>query len=180
MRTSCSRPSVRTANERYTSSGFRSPRVARCRSSTIPPSPDTPTSRCRQSSVDSPTENTREDQRDGHLKSPDFLNAEKYPYLTFKSKRVEATDDNHGRLIGDLTIRDVTKEVALDVEYACNQPHFINARPTGPAIVFDFQGGKKVSFGLRGIGTGLNASLNLFVIGMNIDGLFLCRVFLLI
>jgi len=62
--------------------------------------------------------NTREAQRDIHLKSPDFLNAEKYPYLSFKSKRIEKIDDTHGRVIGDLTIRDVTKEVALDVEYA--------------------------------------------------------------
>ena len=62
--------------------------------------------------------NTRETQRDSHLKSPDFLNAEKYPHLSFKSKRIEKIDDSHGRVIGDLTIRDVTKEVALDVEYA--------------------------------------------------------------
>jgi len=62
--------------------------------------------------------NTREAQRDGHLKSPDFLNADKYPYLTFKSKRIEKTDATHGRMIGVLTIRDITKEVVLDVEYS--------------------------------------------------------------
>ena len=61
--------------------------------------------------------NTREEKRDAHLKSPDFFDAEKYPYLTFKSKRVEVKNATHARLIGDLTIRDVTKEVALDVEY---------------------------------------------------------------
>src|SRR3990172_6019292 len=61
--------------------------------------------------------NTREAQRDGHLKSPDFLNAEQYPSLTFKSKRVEKTDSEHGRIVGDLTIRDVTREVVLDTEY---------------------------------------------------------------
>jgi polyisoprenoid-binding protein YceI len=61
--------------------------------------------------------NTREEKRDAHLKSPDFFDAEKYPYLTFKSKRVEVKDATHARLIGALTIRDVTKEVALDVEY---------------------------------------------------------------
>ena len=60
---------------------------------------------------------TREAQRDGHLKSPDFLNAEKYPSLTFKSKRAEKTDSEHGRIVGDLTIRDVTREVVLDTEY---------------------------------------------------------------
>ena len=62
--------------------------------------------------------NTREEKRDAHLKSPDFLDVDKYPYLTFKSKRVEKIDDSHGRIIGDLTIRDVTKEVVLETEYA--------------------------------------------------------------
>ena len=61
--------------------------------------------------------NTGDAQRDGHLRSPDFLDVEKYPYLTFKSKRVEVIDDRHARLVGDLTIRDVTREVTLDVEY---------------------------------------------------------------
>lgn len=61
--------------------------------------------------------NTRDAKRDGHLASPDFLNAEQYPYLTFKSKRVERIDDTRARIVGDLTIRDVTKEVVLDVEY---------------------------------------------------------------
>lgn len=68
--------------------------------------------------IDAASINTREAQRDGHLKSPDFLYAEKYPYLTFRSKRIDVLDSNHGRVIGDLTIRDVTKEVVLDVEYA--------------------------------------------------------------
>lgn len=62
--------------------------------------------------------NTGDGQRDAHLKSADFLNVEKYPYLTFKSKKVEVLDANHARLIGDLTIRDITHEVVLDVEYA--------------------------------------------------------------
>ena len=61
--------------------------------------------------------NTREEQRDRHLHSSDFLDVENYPVLTFKSKRVEQDDANSGRLIGDLTIRSVTKEVTLDVEY---------------------------------------------------------------
>jgi polyisoprenoid-binding protein YceI len=61
--------------------------------------------------------NTREEQRDAHLRSPDFLNVEQYPYLTFKSKRVELINERQARLIGDLTIRDVTKEVVLDVVF---------------------------------------------------------------
>ena len=68
--------------------------------------------------IDAASLNTRMEQRDAHLKSADFLNVAEYPYITFKSKRVEVLDDHHGRIIGDLTVRDVTKEVVLDVEYA--------------------------------------------------------------
>ncbi len=60
---------------------------------------------------------TRDEKRDGHLRSPDFFDVEKYPYITFKSKRGEQLSENHGKMYGDLTIRDVTKEVALDVEF---------------------------------------------------------------
>ena len=62
--------------------------------------------------------NTREPKRDGHLRSPDFLNAEQYPQLTFKSTRIEPFDDHHAKIYGDLTIRDLTREVTLDTEYA--------------------------------------------------------------
>jgi len=55
--------------------------------------------------------------RDAHLRSDDFFNAEKFPTITFKSKRVELLDANHAKVYGDLTIRDVTKEVVLDTEY---------------------------------------------------------------
>lgn len=61
--------------------------------------------------------NTRDAQRDGHLKSPDFLNADAYPYLTFKSAKVNVVDSHHAKLTGDLTIRDVTRPVILEVEY---------------------------------------------------------------
>ncbi len=68
--------------------------------------------------IDAASINTREPKRDGHLRSPDFLNAEQYPYLTFKSKRIEPVDENHAKIVGDLTIRDITQEVVLDTEYA--------------------------------------------------------------
>jgi polyisoprenoid-binding protein YceI len=62
--------------------------------------------------------NTREAQRHAHLKSPDFLDVDKYPYIVFRSKRIEMTGENRGHVTGDLTIKDVTKEVVLDVDYA--------------------------------------------------------------
>ena len=61
---------------------------------------------------------TGDEKRDGHLRSPDFFDVESYPYITFKSTRVERFDEQHGKLYGDLTIRDVTKPVTLDIEYA--------------------------------------------------------------
>lgn len=68
--------------------------------------------------IDASSINTREAQRDGHLMSPDFLNVETYPYLTFKSMQVEKVNENHGKIYGDLTIRGVTRPVVLDVEYS--------------------------------------------------------------
>lgn len=68
--------------------------------------------------IDTSSINTRNADRDAHLKSADFLNADDYPTITFVSKRVEQHDANSGQLIGDLTIRGVTKEVTLNVEYA--------------------------------------------------------------
>lgn len=61
---------------------------------------------------------TGESKRDGHLKSPDFLDVENHPHLHFESTRIEVLDDSHGRITGDLTIRGITREVTLDVEYA--------------------------------------------------------------
>jgi polyisoprenoid-binding protein YceI len=59
---------------------------------------------------------TRVEQRDQHLRSPDFFDVERYPALTFTSKRVERSSPGELRVAGDLTIRDVTREVVLEVE----------------------------------------------------------------
>jgi polyisoprenoid-binding protein YceI len=60
---------------------------------------------------------TNSDQRDNHLKSDDFFNAEKFPKIIFKSTSVEKKDDNEYVLHGDITIRDVTKNISLKVEH---------------------------------------------------------------
>ena len=59
---------------------------------------------------------TGNERRDGHLKSDDFFNAEKYPTMMFKSTKVMLGDDGEFMLHGDLTIRDVTKQVVLEGE----------------------------------------------------------------
>ncbi len=60
---------------------------------------------------------TDNEMRDKHIKSDDFFNAEKYPSITFKSKSVKNLGGNKFILIGDLTIRDVTKQVEVPVVY---------------------------------------------------------------
>ena len=86
-------------------------------SGTIEFDPDQPENTTVDVQIVSNSINTREEDRDNHLRSPDFLNAEEYPYLTFKSTAVELTSENTARLTGDLTIRDVTKAIKFEVKY---------------------------------------------------------------
>jgi polyisoprenoid-binding protein YceI len=60
--------------------------------------------------------NTREPQRDEHLRSADFLDVANHPTISFRSKRIAPAGPEHFKLTGDLTIRGVTKEVTFDVE----------------------------------------------------------------
>jgi len=60
---------------------------------------------------------TKNEQRDGHLKSADFFDAEKHPKMSFVSKSVKKISDHEMQVIGSLTLRGVTKEVTLDVIY---------------------------------------------------------------
>jgi polyisoprenoid-binding protein YceI len=67
-----------------------------------------------EAEIDAASIDTRADQRDQHLRSPDFLDVESYPTITFLSRRVEGSSRNPGdefRVIGDLTIRGTTREV---------------------------------------------------------------------
>jgi len=63
------------------------------------------------------TINTGSEQRDNHLRSGDFFLVEQYPTITFKSKRIEPKGGDEYRIIGDITIRGITREVALDATF---------------------------------------------------------------
>jgi polyisoprenoid-binding protein YceI len=63
---------------------------------------------------------TRNADRDGHLKSNDFFDMETYPEITFVSTSVEQVDDGNYRVTGDLAIKGVTKPVTVDFEYTGN------------------------------------------------------------
>src|SRR5215213_2700200 len=62
--------------------------------------------------------NTNNEQRDGHLRTSDFLEADKYPEIIFKSTRVEKLDNENFFVYGDLTLKGITKTVKLNVEYS--------------------------------------------------------------
>jgi polyisoprenoid-binding protein YceI len=68
-----------------------------------------------EATINAASINTRVEKRDQHLKSADFFDVEKYPTLTFKSKRVESAGSGKIKLIGDLTMHGTTREVTLDV-----------------------------------------------------------------
>jgi polyisoprenoid-binding protein YceI len=69
-----------------------------------------------EASIDAASINTRDAQRDAHLKSADFFDVEKFPTLSFKSKRVDRSRDGELAVTGDLTIHGVTREVVFEVE----------------------------------------------------------------
>ncbi|MCX6320611.1 MAG: YceI family protein [Bacteroidia bacterium] len=80
---------------------------------------------------------TNEEKRDGHLKSPDFFDAEKYKKITFVSDSFEKSGDNNlFKLGGNLTIKGITKKVMLDVEFG--------------GIVKDPYGNEKAGFSVNG------------------------------
>jgi len=60
---------------------------------------------------------TGQEQRDGHLRTNDFFDAENYPQVTFQSTSAEQVDDTTYRLTGDLTIKDTTKPIRIDFEH---------------------------------------------------------------
>lgn len=66
--------------------------------------------------VDTSSVDSNHGERDKHLRSDDFLHVSEFPEATFRSKRVEVDDEGEADIIGDLTLRGVTKEITLDVE----------------------------------------------------------------
>jgi polyisoprenoid-binding protein YceI len=68
-----------------------------------------------EATIETGSVDTRVADRDAHLRSPDFFDAAKYPTMTFKSTRVEKAGNGKLKVTGNLTIKDVTKPVVLDV-----------------------------------------------------------------
>ena len=78
---------------------------------------DDPTQTEVEATIQTASVFTNEERRDGHLRSPDFFNAERFPTIVFKSSRIEDAGEGRYKVTGDLTIRDVTREITLDAEF---------------------------------------------------------------
>ncbi len=74
-----------------------------------------PTDAHVEATIQTASIDTGNEKRDEHLRSPDFLDAAKFPTITFTSKRIEKLGDAKWKVIGDLTLHGVTKEVVLDL-----------------------------------------------------------------
>jgi polyisoprenoid-binding protein YceI len=77
----------------------------------------TPLSGAVTAQIDADSIDTNDRQRDAHLRSADFLDVARFPAISFRSTHVNSAGDKRFLLVGELTIRGVTREVALDVEY---------------------------------------------------------------
>ena len=78
--------------------------------------PSDPGKTLLEATIDASTVDTRVEMRDKDLRSPNFLDVEKYPTITFKSKRAESAGAGKLKITGDLTIHGVAREVVLDVD----------------------------------------------------------------
>ena len=78
--------------------------------------PSDPTKSTVEVTIDTSSIDTREQQRDEHLRSADFFDVAHYPTITFKSKKITPAGQEHYKVTGDFTIHGVTREVTLDVE----------------------------------------------------------------
>jgi polyisoprenoid-binding protein YceI len=79
---------------------------------------DDPTKSSASVSIEVASVDTRQPQRDDHLRTNDFFDAATYPKITFVSTSVEKLDEETFRMTGDLTIKNVTKPVVVDFEYS--------------------------------------------------------------
>jgi polyisoprenoid-binding protein YceI len=68
-----------------------------------------------EATIDVTSIDTRQEMRDNHLRSPDFFDAATYPTMRFVSKRIDGDVRRKFRVVGELTIRDITREITLDV-----------------------------------------------------------------
>ena len=100
--------------------------------------------------------NTGVEKRDNHLRSADWFEVDKYPYMTFKSTSIKRTGENQFLAVGDLTIKDVTKQVELPITMLGIKdiPEPMQEMLAGVKRVASFEGGGELDRRDFGVGVG--------------------------
>ena len=86
--------------------------------------------------IDTNSIDTNDAQRDGHLKSADFFDTEKYPTIQFEGESLQKTEENNYKLLGNLTIKGITRPLTLDMGFAGRVPKdpFGNTKRFWPCV----------------------------------------------
>jgi polyisoprenoid-binding protein YceI len=98
--------------------GHQGPRPVQRHRGQRPPDFENPSASTAELIIQVASIDTRNEQRDGHLRTNDFFDAPNYPQIIFRSTSAEKLDDERFRLTGDLSIKETTKPVTIDFEYA--------------------------------------------------------------
>ncbi len=133
--------------------------------------PDRPTSLAVEVKIDATSCWTGEPARDNHLRNEDFLHCERFPEIRFKSARTAQVGPFDYEVTGDLTIRDVTRPVVLDVQHLgmWQTPWFEDGIDKGPKLRAGFTGSTRIDrydFGVTWNGELANGGV---VVGREID-----------
>jgi polyisoprenoid-binding protein YceI len=115
--------------------------------------------------IDTASVNSNHAERDKHLSSADFLDASKFPKATFVSKKVEPAGDGKAKIVGDLTLHGVTKEVVIDAAYVGG-----GADPWGGNRV-GFTGTTRIALADYGIGAKLGPAPNEVELTLDVEGI---------
>jgi polyisoprenoid-binding protein YceI len=114
--------------------------------------------------IDTASVNSNHAERDKHLRGEEFLDVAKFPKATFVSKKVEPVGDGKAKIVGDLTLRGVTKEVTIDAEYIGG-----GSDPWG-GVRQGFSGTSKITLADFGITRDLGPSSKELELTLNVEG----------
>ncbi len=110
--------------------------------------------------VKADTIDTNNDNRDKHLRSPDFLNSKQFPEITFKSKSFKKDGTGKYKVTGDLTLHGVTKEVTVDLAHTGTAESERMGKRCGFETAFDI---KRSEYGIKYMPDGLGEDIRLIV-----------------
>src|SRR5262249_50307046 len=103
---------------------------------------------------------TNNEDRNKHLKGPQFFNAKEFPTISFKSKKIKAAGKDSYEVTGDLTLRGVTKPLTVKVDYVGSGKDFRGVNRTGIETTFSI---RRTAFGMKEMLNGIGDRIRIMV-----------------